>query len=205
MSFSFSSIILFFSSMSTSYFLLHSDNSTFNSALNQRRNRRRSCFVGEFEKKLSKQSFGIFTQQTFCWYYWRIMQWYVRHRETESSERFFAPAMGPERGLQSRKCNRVIRPMICRKERLSLILLLAKGLCIKWHQRRRRVWTGWCRKQSICWCWRCLRKCYCNKTISARKRTVDENRFGTDFNIFPDLPHFLGYIKKGRANFLIDN
>ena len=33
----------------------------------------------------------------------------MRHRETESSERFFAPAMGPERGLQSRKCNRVIR------------------------------------------------------------------------------------------------
>ena len=37
------------------------------------------------------------------------MQWYVRHRETESSERFFAPAMGPERGLQPRICNRVIR------------------------------------------------------------------------------------------------
>ena len=37
------------------------------------------------------------------------MQWYVRHRETESSERFFALAMGPERGLQPRICNRVIR------------------------------------------------------------------------------------------------
>ena len=122
MSLSFSSIILFFSSMSTSYFLLHSDNSTFNSALNQRRNRRRSCFVGEFEKKLSEQSFGIFKQQTFCWCYWQIMQWYVRHQKTKSSERFFAPAMGPERGLQPRICNRVIRPMICRKERLSLSL-----------------------------------------------------------------------------------
>ena len=33
----------------------------------------------------------------------------MRHRETESSERFFAPAMGPERGLQPRICNRVIR------------------------------------------------------------------------------------------------
>ena len=30
------------------------------------------------------------------------MQWYVRHRETESSERFFAPAMGLERGFQPR-------------------------------------------------------------------------------------------------------
>ena len=37
------------------------------------------------------------------------MQWYVRHRETEISERFFAPAMGPERGLQPQICNRVIR------------------------------------------------------------------------------------------------
>ena len=33
-------------------------------------------------------------------------------------------------------------------------IVVSKGsdLCIKWHQRRRRVWTGWCRKQSICWC-----------------------------------------------------
>ena len=38
-----------------------------------------------------------------------------------------------------------------------------------------------------------------------KEQFKEENRFGTDFNIFPDLPHFLGYIKKGRANFLIDN
>ena len=37
------------------------------------------------------------------------MQWYVRHRETESSERFLTPAMCLEKGLQPRICNRVIR------------------------------------------------------------------------------------------------
>ena len=34
---------------------------------------------------------------------------------------------------------------------------------------------------------------------------MDENRFGTDFDIFLDSPHFLGHIRKGWANFLIDN
>ena len=91
------------------------------------------------------------------------MQWYVRHRETESSERFFALAMGPERGLQPRICNSVIRADD-----------MPEGAPV-------------------------------TVTISSRKRTVDENRFGTDFNIFPDLPHFLGHIRKGWANFLINN
>ena len=34
---------------------------------------------------------------------------------------------------------------------------------------------------------------------------MDENRFGTDFDIFLDSPHFLGHIRKVWANFLIDN
>ena len=35
--------------------------------------------------------------------------------------------------------------------------------------------------------------------------TGRKNRFGTDFDIFLDSPHFLGHIRKGWANFLIDN
>ena len=35
------------------------------SCFNPRRSRRRSCFVGEFEKKLCEESFGMFTQTFF--------------------------------------------------------------------------------------------------------------------------------------------
>ena len=57
-----------------------------------RRNKRRSCFVGEFEKKLKNKSLVCLHKLSFdvtdeC------CNGIVRYRETGSSERFFVPAM----------------------------------------------------------------------------------------------------------------
>ena len=35
-----------------------------------------------------------------------------------------------------------------------------------------------------------------------KEQFKEENRFGTDFNFIPDLPHFLGHIRKAGQTFL---
>ena len=48
--------------------------------------------------------------------------------KSESNERFFVPAMDPERGLQPRICDRLICADDIPEEYLTLISLSAKGL-----------------------------------------------------------------------------
>ena len=137
------------------------------SCFNPRRSRRRSCFVGEFEYK------------------WQLKLWYVYsnfllmlltdavivlwHREKPRAVRVLCSRNGQLCSLEYVTDWYV--PMISRRSTWPWYRCQQR-VCIKWQHRRRRVRTRWCRKWSNCWWWRCLKRCYCNKTISPRKRTV---------------------------------
>ena len=121
--------------MSTSCFLLHSDNSTLNSVLRtvltQEEIEEEAVLSANLKRNLANKALVCLYKLSFDDTD-RCCNGIVRYRETESSERFAQWARGSERGLQPRICDRVIRaddiPVPGWKGRLSLISLLSKGL-----------------------------------------------------------------------------
>ena len=83
------------------------------------------------------------------------------------------------------------------RERFTTSIMWQSDIC------RRRFRARWCRKRSICWRWHCLRRCCCNITIYHPEKN-SSGLLRADFDTFLDTPHFLGYIRKGWANFHID-
>ena len=128
------------------------------SCFNPRRSRRRSCFVGEFEKKLLHKLSIEVTD--------RCCNGIVREQWRVLCSRNFV------RGLQASNMWQIDMCRLYPGSGTWPWYRCQQRVCIKWQHRRRRVRTRWCRKQSNCWWWRCLKRCYCNKTISPRKRTV---------------------------------
>ena len=113
-----------------------------------------------------------------------------------------------ERGLQPRICDRVIRvddiPVLPGwKGRLSLILLLANDIT---GEEGSGSGLGDVGDEVFADVDIAYKGATLIKPFSSGKRTVrgwwGENRFETDFNIFPDLPHFLGHIRKAGQTFL---
>ena len=122
---------------------------------NPSKNRRRSCFVSEFEKKalvcLHKLSFDD-TDECCTMLLWGI----EKPRAVRGSffrqwaKRFAASNMWQSDSgrwyLGSRMEGAPIPDIVVSKGSVSND---------NNQQRRRRVRTRWCRKQSICWWWRC--------------------------------------------------
>ena len=113
----------------------------------------------------------------------------MRHQQTESIERFFVPAMGPE-VCSLEYVTDWYRWIIFRKSRLTLISLLAKGLYKITTTEKKgpdRSGLGDVGNEvfadvDVAW-----EGAIVIKQFHARKEQFgNENRFGTDFNIFPD-------------------